>query len=74
MIFLHIELVIIGASLFYGFLNKIWLIGGSVAKARAAKVSIIRLTQSIYTAFNGDSFNTTEPINTINIATIFTVN
>ena len=72
--FLHIELVIIGASLLHGFLNNISLIGGSVARASAAKVSIIRFTHSIYTAFNGDSFKITEPRNTMNIATTFTVN
>ena len=50
------------------------MIGGSVARARAAKVSIIKLIQSICTAFNGDSFNITELIKTMNIATMFTVN
>jgi len=43
--------------------------GGSVARARAANVSIIRFTQSIYTAFKGDFFVTTAPRNTMNIAT-----
>ena len=72
--FLHIESVIIGASLLYGFLNKILFTGGSVARASAANVSIIRFTQSIQTAFRGDSFKITEPIKTINIATTLTVN
>ncbi len=63
-----------GASLLYGFLNKISFKGGSVARASAANVSIIRFTQSIWTAFRGDSFIMTEPIKTINIATILTVN
>jgi hypothetical protein len=72
--FLHIDSVIIGASFLYGFLNKIVLTGGSVARASAANVSIIRFTQSIYTALRGDSFKITEPIKTINIATILTVN
>ena len=45
--FLHIDSVIIGASFLYGFLNKIVLTGGSVARASAANVSIIRFTQSI---------------------------
>lgn len=43
--------------------------GGSVANARAAKVSIIKLTQSICTAFNGDFLVTTAPKKTMNIAT-----
>lgn len=64
----------IGASLLYGFLNNISFTGGSVARASAAKVSMIRFTQSIYTAFRGDSFKMTDPRKTMNIATIFTVN
>jgi len=39
--------VTIGASFSYGYLSRISWAGGSVARARAAKVSIIRLTQSI---------------------------
>jgi len=57
----------------YGCLARIPSSGGSEARARAAKVSIIRFTQSIYTAVNGGSFKMKEPKNTINIATMFTV-
>lgn len=45
--FLHITGVIIDSSLGYGYLSKISSGGASVARARAAKVSMIRLTQSI---------------------------
>lgn len=48
--------------------------GGSVARAKAAKVSIIKLTHSIWTDVKGVSVKTTAPKKTINIATILTVN
>lgn len=48
--------------------------GGSVARARAPKVSMIKLTQSIYTAFKGELFKITDPKKTINIATTLTDN
>jgi hypothetical protein len=47
--------------------------GGSVAKARAAKVSIIKLIQSIYTALRGESFRKTDPKKTIAKATTLIV-
>lgn len=71
--FLHITGVIIDSSFGYGYLSKISSGGASVARARAAKVSMIRLTQSIWTAFKGVSVVTTAPKNTINIATTLTV-
>ena len=43
-----------------------------MARAKAAKVSIIRLTHSIWTAFKGLSLSKTEPIKTIAIATTLT--
>lgn len=49
-------------------------VGGSVAKAKAANVSIIKFTHSIYIDVNGLSPNAIPPIKTINKATIFTVN
>lgn len=56
-----------------GFLVRILTSGGSVAKARAARVSMIRLTQSIWTAVNGESLSITDPKKTINMATTLTV-
>ena len=47
--------------------------GGSVANARAAKVSIIRLTQSICTEVSGGSAKITLPAKTMNRATTLTV-
>lgn len=57
----------------YGHLSRIVASGGSVAKARAARVSMIRLTQSIWTAVNGESLSITDPKKTINMATTLTV-
>ena len=48
--------------------------GGSVANAKAPSVSIIKFTQSIYTALRGESLRITDPKNTIAIATMFTDN
>ena len=47
--------------------------GGSVANAKAAKVSIIRLTQSICTEVSGGSAKITLPAKTMNRATTLTV-
>ena len=44
-----------GLFLPYGFLSRRDSVGGSVAKASEAKVSIIKLTHSICTAFKGES-------------------
>ena len=57
----------------YGFSANKASLGGSVARARAAKVSMIRLTHNIYTDVNGESPLVTPPMNTINIATTLTV-
>lgn len=39
----------------YGLRNSRDSVGGSVARARDARVSMMRLTQSIWTAFKGES-------------------
>jgi hypothetical protein len=57
-----------------GILSKIFTSGGSVAKARAARVSMIRFTHNIWTAVKGESLSMTEPKKTMNIATTLTVN
>jgi hypothetical protein len=46
MIIFHMLNVIKRADLESGFLSRMLGLGGSVARARAANVSIIRLTQS----------------------------
>lgn len=45
--FLHMTSFTIEADFGYGYLSKISSDGGSVARARAPKVSMTRLTQSI---------------------------
>jgi len=47
MTFLHITLVVIAVLDGWGCLSKMELSGGSVARARAANVSMIKLTHSI---------------------------
>lgn len=47
--------------------------GGSVAKAKAAKVSIIKLIHKSWTPESGDSTKKIEPINTVNNTERFTV-
>ncbi len=47
--------------------------GGSVARAKAARVSIIRLTHNIWMTLSGESLKTVAPMNTMNSATAFTV-
>ena len=48
-------------------------LGGSVAKAKAPIVSMMRLTQSICTEVRGGSDTTTPPKKTMNMATQLTV-
>lgn len=48
-------------------------LGGSVAKANAAKVSIIKFTQSIWIEVRGESPRNIPPKSTINMATKLTV-
>jgi hypothetical protein len=67
--FLHITESTIKSNLLAGFLSSKASEGGSVARARAANVSIIRFTQSIYTAVSGGSLNIIAPENTMNRAT-----
>lgn len=71
--FLHIKGVIIYSVLEYGILNKSSSDGGSVARAKAARVSMIKFTQSIWTGVNGDSLIKTAPKKAIKIATTLTV-
>jgi len=54
MIIFHMENVINGADLGSGLRIRILGVGGSVASANAAKVSIIRFTQSSCTALSTD--------------------
>lgn len=71
--FLHMTESTILSALLAGCLSMIDSWGGSVARAREAKVSMIRLTQSICTAFNGVSSKIIDPEKTMNIATTLTV-
>ena len=73
MMFLHIRGVMIYSFLEYGILSKSYSEGGSVAKAKAANVSIIRLTHSIWTGVKGDYLIKTSPKKAMNISTILTV-
>lgn len=52
MIIFHMVNVINGADLGSGFRSRMLGVGGSVAKARAAKVSMMRFTHSSWTAVN----------------------
>ena len=70
--FLHMTGVTIGLFFAYGCLVKMSLAGGSVASARAPRVSMTKLTQSICTALRGESLKTTEPKKTMNMATTLT--
>lgn len=63
MIFLHIYAVIKPSNREYGLLCKSSSLGGSVARARAAKVSIIRLTHNICIGVNGDYLRKAAPVN-----------
>lgn len=72
--FLHITSLTIEADFGYGFLFKISSFGGSVARASAPNVSITRFTQSICTAFSGESLRIADPKKTIAIAVILTDN
>lgn len=72
--FLHMTEFTIYVSLLYGFSSKRASLGGSVARAKAAKVSMIKLTQSIWTEVRGVSEMATPPMKTMNMATMLTVN
>lgn len=73
MMFLHIKAVMMFYFLEYGILNRRSSDGGYVAKAKAAKVSMIKLTQSIWIGVKGDYLIKTAPKKAMNIATTFTV-
>jgi hypothetical protein len=72
--FLHMTAVTILSDLEYGLSRRRVSLGGSVARAKAAQVSMIRLTQSIWTDVNTVSPPVTPPKKTMNIATTLTVN
>lgn len=52
----------------YGFLSSRASVGGSVARASDAKVSMIKLTHSIWTAFSGESWRDTKFTHTLIIS------
>jgi len=56
-----------------GLVLRIFSSGGSVERAMAAKVSIIKLIQRSCTAFSGDSAKKINPATIINIADTLTV-
>lgn len=72
-IYLQIAAVMMLVSGFHGLPQITFLLGGSVARAKAAKVSIIRFNHKSYTADNGDSERIHEPIATVSIAEILHV-
>ena len=64
----------IGSVLPNGLVLNKSSVGASVARAKAAKASMIKLTQSIWTALNGESSTVNAPIILTAKATMFTVN
>ena len=70
---LIIFLEIMYSSLLWGGLLNNSKVGGSVANAREANVSIIRFTQSIWIGFRISYFSVTAPIKVKTTATTFTV-
>lgn len=70
--FLHMTSLTIEADFGYGSLKRISSLGSSVANASAPKVSMTKLTHSIYTALNGESLNIADPKKTIAIAVTLT--
>ena len=68
------DLVIMKSVLLRGFSFMTLSLGGIDAKAKAAKVSIIRFTHSICVTVNGNSVPTNEPNSTMNSATKLIVN
>ena len=49
-------------------------VGCSVARAKEARESMIRLSHSIWTAVRGDSWTAIAPMHAVVTATMFTVN
>lgn len=74
MMFLHMLGLIILPSLLYGGYFNWSSVGGSVAKAKLANVSIIKFTHNIWIGVIGDYFSATAPINAKHRATMLTVN
>merc|ERR1719233_450933 len=73
MMFLSMVLEMRGFVRPYGFLFKRSGVGGSVAKAKDAKVSIMRLTHNIGTAFKGEDPFAHDPMKQSMTATTLTV-
>mmetsp|Transcript_11063 Transcript_11063/g.26859 ORF Transcript_11063/g.26859 Transcript_11063/m.26859 type:complete len:338 (-) Transcript_11063:2012-3025(-) len=57
----------------YGFRKSSERVGSSVARAREAKESMMRLTHSIWMAVSGDWVRTADPTHATTIAVMFTV-
>ncbi len=73
MMFLHISTVINDSNREYGFLFNRSSLGGSVANANDAKVSMIKFTHNIWIGFKGDSFKIAAPAKAITKAVMLTV-
>jgi hypothetical protein len=73
MIFFHMLAVIRLSFLLIGSLFKSSSDGGSVARAKEARVSMIRLTHNIWMGFRGDSLKTAPPTKAMIRATKLTV-
>jgi hypothetical protein len=71
---LHIFFDTIYSYLLWGFLFNNSYEGGSVAKAKEANVSIIKLIHNNYTGVNISYLIIAAPINVAKTATTFTVN
>jgi hypothetical protein len=71
---LNIVFDIIYSYLEWGFLSKSFYVGDSVERAKEAKVSIIKLIQSIWIGFNIYCFKIAAPTKVEQTATMFTVN
>jgi hypothetical protein len=71
--FLHIVAFTIFSNRLTGYLSSSASLGGSVANASAANVSMIRFTHNICTAVSGGSVNIIAPENTMKRATRLTV-
>jgi hypothetical protein len=74
MICLNILGEIIYESLEWGLSSRSVYYGGSVARAREAKVSIIKLIQSSWSGVNNSYLTTAAPTKVHETATTFTVN
>lgn len=71
---LHIVFETMYSLRLWGFLRRRERPGGSVAKAREANVSMMRLTHNIWMGVRIDCLRAAAPITVQNTATTFTVN